>query len=265
MAFVHLSSRAVIRLSGQDVISFLQGLVTCDVNKLAQAGCQFGAMLTPQGKYLHSFFLYHDAGSVLLEVAKDEAEVLMRRFAMYKLRAKVEIGHAPLSVLWSREPHAEFPHFADARLPALGFRALAPELPVVDDESAYEAYRLSLGVPESGDLMAEQDFPLQFGFEALGAVDFGKGCYVGQEVTARTKHRGRLAKVLCSIHGEAPLPAFGKVLMHEGEVAGSMRSSLGGVGLALVKAEFAGKPLTYENGRSFSSSVASWFRNALEA
>ena len=263
--FALLPHRAVLRISGADALPFLQGLLTCDVMRLPERGAQFAALLTPQGKYLHSFFLYWQDGAVLLDVARDRLPDLLARLNMYRLRSQVAMEETALNVgaFWGEAP--ALPAAADPRLDALGFRAVAQALPQATARAEdYDAHRLVLGVPEDFDLTPDKSFPLQFGFEDLHAVDFAKGCYVGQEVTARTKHRGQLAKILCSVRGT--LPEKGARLLAGGADAGEMLSGRDGVGLALVTAEAAksGAKLTHASGE-VSPSIATWFKAGLNA
>lgn len=271
MAFTRLTNRRVLRLEGEDRVSFLQGLLTCDVAHLTPGQIRYGALLTPQGKFLYGGFLYGLEEAILMDVGAPAAPALLARLKQYVLRSKVQVTMSDEAVLVARPGtalEAGMRGGVDPRLPEMGLRAVVPAGTAAEDDGAYELRRFELGVPdEAVDLISEKDFPLMFGFEDLGAVDFKKGCYVGQEVTARTKHRGRLAKILCRVRAvEGGLPPFGAPLMQGVKEVGQMRSGRGGAGLALVAAEAAGEgsALTYESG-SFSVSVASWFKMGLEA
>lgn len=267
-----LHSRSLLRLSGADALSFLQGLVTTNTTRLPEARAQYAVLLTPQGKFLHAFFLLWQDGDVLVDVDAARAEDLRKRLMMYRLRSKVEI--APEDVLkvaacWQAAPPALTEGFcvADPRLGALGHRLYGTAFSPDAAEEDYDAMRLSLAVPDAHDLVPEKSFPLQYGLDALNAVDFAKGCYVGQEVTARSKHLGTQRKAVFAVRtSEGALPPPGTKLMLDGAEAGEMRSSQDGIGLALLQVEAAGKggPFTYEGG-SLSASVPSWSKKALEA
>lgn len=271
MVFSLLPSRVLLRLSGGDTLSFLQGLVTTDVTRLPQARAQYAALLTPQGKFLYAFFLLWQDGAVLLDVDAGRAASLLQRLRLYRLRAQVDI--APLAgrgvAVCGPEEAAALPAgaVADPRHPGLGFR-MAVEAPAAvqgGGADAYDRLRLSLGIPdEAVDMTPERSFPLAFGFEDLQAVDFRKGCYVGQEVTARMKHLGRLRRCLYQVRG--PLPASGTPLTVNGEPAGEMLSGRDGVGLALLQAEpaEAHHAAAYDGG-VLSAALPSWFRSALAA
>lgn len=284
-----LPQRGLLRLSGEDATAFLQGLVTNDVARLREQGLLYAALLTPQGKFLHDFFLWRQEDGVLVEAERSRLDDLSRRLAMYRLRSRVTIEKVEglsVAALWPQSPQ-ELPSLApslilcpDPRMGALGWRALGPEqelrstLAAFGPETGAEAYqrlRLGLGVPDgAADLKAEKSFPLQFGFEDLHAVDFKKGCYVGQEVTARTKHLGQLRKFLYRVEGAQALPPSGTQIMLGGEAAGELLSQEGQTGLALLQVEsvrqarMSGQPL-YCGGAAVSAALPSWVRNMPEA
>ncbi len=265
-----LPSRQIIRLSGEDALPFLQGLVTNDVMRLPAEGVQYAALLTPQGKFLFGFFLYWLDGAVLLDVQRERAEALMQRLKLYRLRSRVQIDATELRVAaaWGEAPAlpAGATAFADPRSGLMGMR-LVGAMEAGGDAAAYERMRLELGMPDEGcDLTPDKSFPLMFGFEAMGAVDFRKGCYVGQEVTARTKHLGQLRKFIYTVRGA--LPAQGEAVLQGDTRVGDMLSSMDGVGLALLQVEAAEQGLQFSclgTDGSFSASVPSWLKNRPEA
>lgn len=266
---VALADRAVIALAGPDARDFLQGLVSNDVRRLAPGRALYAALLTPQGKYLFDFILYEQDGEILLEVEAARAGELLQKLLMYRLRARVTVADRSdalaVATLLGPEVAARLglpPERGaarpwrggvvaiDPRLALLGARAVLPrdalpgeaEWPRLPAD-AYERLRLSLGVPASSrDLVAQRSTLLESGFEELGGVSFDKGCFVGQELTARTKHRGLVRKRLLPVRIEGPCPAPGTPLLRDGHEAGEMRSSLGDRGMALVRLELAGAP-----------------------
>lgn len=275
MPFDLLTTRKVLRLSGEDVLLFLQGLVTNDVMRLAAEGAQYAGLLTPQGKFLHGFFLYWHDGAVLLDVRADRAEDLGKRLAMYKLRSRVVIEHTDLKVaaVWGDGscPALSGVAVADPRFAAMGWRLVGTEgvLRGVGEQmeaGSYETHRMALGVWDEAELTPEKSFPLPFGFEQLHAVDFRKGCYVGQEVTARTKHLGKLNKIVFCVRGAAVPPA-GTELSEGTQVLGAMIASDGERGIAFLNAEMveALKGRIAYGGGELSVSVPSWFKNSPEA
>lgn len=234
------SDRTVLQVSGADRVSFLQGLVTNDVPGPGD-GLVYAALLTPQGKYLVDFFLADRDEAILIDVKTELAEALIRRLAMYKLRAKVEIAPAGLHVLrgLSDAPEGAMP---DPRDPALGWRAYVRE-PGAEGDTDWDAIRVASCIPETGiELIPDETYILEAGFERLNGVDFHKGCYVGQEVTARMKHKTELKKglVTVSIQGAAPV---GTPITAEGKPAGTLFTQAGGQAIAHLRLDRADGPM----------------------
>lgn len=224
-------TRKVYRISGADREPFLQNLVTNDVEGLAR-GLVWTALLTPQGKYLADFFLVPDGDAILLDVAAPLAAGLVQRLTMYKLRADVAI--TPFDVLVAQglgdPPEGAF---ADPRDPSLGWRSYSGLASHVPD---WEVRRIAAGVPESGiELVPNESFPLEVGFERFHGVDFKKGCYVGQEVTARMKHKTELRKGLCRVAVEGLAPVGTEIVNEAGKIAGTLYSQAEGLGLAHLR------------------------------
>jgi hypothetical protein len=276
---VPLPDRGILRLSGKDARSFLQGLISNDVDRLAPDRALHAALLTPQGKYLFDFMLHErKGGEILLDAERDRLLALVQRLTMYRLRADVTIADASgelavLAVLGEEAPAAfglpAAPGAArlvgdaaaavvavavDPRAAALGVRVVLPrdavprfraEHGLAEGELAdWDRLRLEQGVPDgSRDLVVERSLLLESGFEELGGVSFTKGCFVGQELTARTKHRGLVKKRLVPVRIHGPLPAVGTVVRRGEREAGEMRSSVpgangtDGIGLALLRLE----------------------------
>lgn len=254
-----LQGRALLRISGPDAAGFLNPLVSNDAPRPGPDGAvqaAYAALLTPQGKFLHDFLIVTESdGSLLLDVAAERRADLKRRLMLYRLRAKVELtelddgwrGYA----LWGGEaPVAPAGGllFADPRLPALGWRlwlppGLEPTLPLTD-ATAYDAHRLALAVPDGArDIEIDKGLLLENHFEALHGVDFRKGCYIGQELTARTKYRGLVKKQLYRVQGTQPLPPPGTPIMANGQEVGQLRSVSGSIGLALLRLDAVSQDL----------------------
>lgn len=226
----HLTDRAVIALSGPEARAFLQGLVTNDVNAVAPGNPVYAALLTPQGKILFDFFVHEADGVLLIDCRKAVREALVKRLGMYRLRAMLEIAPRDnLSVVRDGLP--------DPRLPALGSRSIVTDSPGEPGDKAYLARRLDLGVPEGDDFGSDRMFALDAGLDELHAVSFDKGCYVGQELTARMKHRGKDRKRLlpvATIDGK-PLPARDVPVTGGGSEIGTITSIYGPRGFALLR------------------------------
>ena len=225
-----MSQRRILRLSGPDARSFLQGLVTNDVTRIDQ-GLVYAALLTPQGKYLADFFLLAEGDHVLLDVAAELADGLLKRLSMYRLRAKVEISVSDTQVSRGTGP-APAGALGDPRHGDMGWRLYGETNG--DDDSDWDAIRVARCIPETGIELTSDSFILETGFEALNGVDFRKGCYVGQEVTARMKHKTTLRKGVCQVEidGEA---APGTPIMRDGKVAGSLFTQSGPLALAYLR------------------------------
>jgi folate-binding protein YgfZ len=244
MESVHLEDRAVIALSGAEARPFLQGLITNDVEKVAPGVGIYAALLTPQGKLVGDFLIAEGEGALLLDCAADAAEGLLKKLKLYRLRSKVEIEirsqlgvYAGLTELPGRAAVRAIT-FPDPRLPALGPRSIgaAAEMPdFLAGAAVYHAARLALGVPEGGDFGSDKIFALDAGLDELHAIAFDKGCYVGQELTARMKHRGTARKRLLTVSAEAALPAPGSEINDGAQMLGEIVSVYGSKGFALIR------------------------------
>src|SRR5215472_9688945 len=265
-SFVLLDDRGVLAVSGPDRRPFLQGLVSNDVDKVSPSAARYAALLTAQGKYLHDFMMTEAGESIWLDAEAARLSDLKRRLSIYRLRAKVALAERPeLCVaaifgpdavaalgLPSTPGAARSFHsgvvFVDPRLAALGARAILPSVEartsLADAGIAevgfdgYDRLRLSLGISDgSRDLVLEKSILLESGFDELNGVDWQKGCYIGQELTARTKYRGLVKRRLMPVRIEGPSPSPGAVVTADGREVGEMRSSRDGLGLALLRIE----------------------------
>ncbi len=235
--------RTLWSLSGKDALTFLQGLVSNDLRPLETApGIVWAALLTPQGKYLADFFVVHlPDGHCLIDIATPLAADTLRRLTLYRLRADVQIQPSPLTVSRGRGELLEGA-LPDPRHPALGWRLYADEaMPSVPVD--WDAIRVEHVIPESGiELVPDDTYILEAGFERLHGVDFRKGCYVGQEVTARMKHKTELRKglVRVAVEGSAPV---GTEILADGKPAGTLFTQSGGRAIAHLRLERAGQAL----------------------
>ena len=249
-----LPQRAVIQLAGEDRIAFLQGLVTNDVTKLAPGQVQWAALLSPQGKFQFDLFVNALDDSLLLDVEAERAEALIKRLNMFKLRSKVTLTpRSDLKVwaLWGPgDPPAQA--LADPRLPQAGWRVLAPDLAVAQevDFAQWDRHRLELGLPDgSRDMQPDHNILLELGFLELHGVDFTKGCYMGQELTARSRYRLLIRRRLLVVDIDGPVPEPGTPVLAGDDEAGQMASAQGDVGLALIRIEKMHQPLTCGQAR----------------
>lgn len=236
------ADRAVLRITGSDRVKFLQGLVTNDLRKLAQ-GPVYAAMLTPQGKYLADFFLVGDEDAILLDVQAELAPGLAQRLGMYRLRADVLIAPAEDIVVvrgLGPVPEGALP---DPRHPALGWRRYGADAggPQHID---WDALRVAHCVPETGiELVPGESFILELGLERLNGVDHRKGCYVGQEVTARMKHKSELRKGLARVAVSGTTASGTPIVTDDNREAGVLHTRAGDRALAYLRFDRADRPL----------------------
>lgn len=275
--FERLGSRGVLTVGGKDRKSFLQGLISNDIERVAADRAIWAALLTPQGKYLHDFFVIEIGELLYLDCESERLMDLGKRLHRFKLRAEVELGIGEGFAIYalfgdgalgelnlSDEPGAaqslgKGVVYTDPRLSAAGARAL---LPTTDAEIAlaskgfstgeansYDALRLELGLSDgSRDLVIEKSTLLESNFDELHGVDWDKGCYMGQELTARTKYRGLVRKRLMPVRIDGPVPEMGTPVMAGGKEIGEMRSGFESRGMALIRLERLAESDTEEDG-----------------
>ena len=253
-------SRTVLAMTGADVRDVLQNIVTNDVDRLAARQAVYAALLTPQGKYLFDFMLVDGPslgwpeGSVLIDVATERAEQLAQRLKMYCLRRDAKMEGATdlvVALIWGGDAAPAVPGalvLPDPRDAALGWRAYGRALALPEGIGAasrpdYDALRVARMVPQTGiELVSDDTYILEAGFERLSGVDFRKGCYVGQEVTARMKHKTELRKGLVRVQvaGDAPP---GTPITADGKAAGTLFTVADGQGLAHLRLDRAGEDM----------------------
>ncbi len=269
-----LDDRGVLAVEGPDARNFLQGLVSNDVEKVSAERAIWAALLTPQGKFLHEFFIFNPEPEILLlDCEAERLPDLKKRLSLYKLRSKVTVRDASdsyfVAALFGEgtldrlglpvdpgrtAPLAGGQVAVDPRLAGLGARAMMTrpaggadlDLPgfAPAERADYDRLRISLGVPDgSRDLQVEKAILLENGFDELHGIDWDKGCYMGQELTARTRYRGLVKKRLLPVQFDGPAPAPGSQVTCEGKDAGTLCSSVGDRGLALLRIERLDGPL----------------------
>jgi folate-binding protein YgfZ len=238
-------ARKVFEITGTEAEHFLQGLVTNDLARLDQ-GIVYTAMLTPQGKYLADFFLLRRGDAILLDVDDSLADTLVQRLSMYKLRADVTITETDLKV---RRGTGDMPDGAlpDPRHEALGWRLYGAGDD--DDGTDFDAIRVAHCIPETGIELTPDTLILEAGLERLSGVDFRKGCYVGQEVTARMKHKTELRKGLTVVAVTGSAPVGSEIATPEGKPAGRLYTQSGGRGIAWLRFDRAKPGMTAGEAR----------------
>lgn len=225
-----MTDRTVIAIGGADRVSFLQGLVTNDVEKAA-GGIIYTALLTPQGKFIADFFVLGQDDRLLIDVASSHAATLAQRLTMYRLRAAVTIEETDIIVSrgMGDAPDEARP---DPRHASMGWRAYGHS--DISDDTDWDALRVDLMIPETGTELTPETYILEVGFEALNGVDFKKGCFVGQEIVARMKHKTVLKKGLAkvSVDGTA---SPGDAITADGKPVGTLHTVSGNTGLAYLR------------------------------
>jgi folate-binding protein YgfZ len=250
-----LPDRGVIKVAGDEARNFLHGLVSADVLDVKPGAARFCALLTPQGKIIADFFVTEappaQGGGFFLDVARSLAPAAVAKLNLYRLRARLIIEDLSeiLGVLaaWGGEAKPGYGlGYADPRLSALGLRVMvAPHLAAAAaadlgaefvDAGAYEAHRIALGVPSGGiDFRYGDAFPHEADMDQLHGIDFAKGCYVGQEVVSRMEHRGNARTRAVPVRYEGAAPAAGSAVTAGERQLGTMGSTAGGHGLALLR------------------------------
>lgn len=255
-----LKDRGVIAIEGPDAESFLQGLISNDVTKVTATQAIYGAFLTPQGKFLFDFFVTKSGDGLWLDCEAGRRGEFLKRLKMFKLRAAVSLhdltdtyavsavfGNDAASALGIENVAGcactldDTIAFIDPRDAAMGARVIhrraePPGFGASVNQIEYDHRRIALVLPDgSHDIKVDKDTILEHGFERLGGVDFTKGCYLGQEVTARMKYRGLVKKQLVALHIDGGAPETGTAI-HAGDIdVGEIRSSIDGRALALVR------------------------------
>jgi len=267
-----LEDRGAVGVAGPEARDFLQRVITQDVEKVGPGRAAWGALLTPQGKFLHEFFLVEHAGALLLDGEAARCADLAQRLSRYRLRARVTVTPEPafaVAAAWgdgaaaalglpagrgAARPFAGGVAYNDPRHDGLGTRILAPRDGLAAAMAAaglatgnpadWDRLRLICGVPDgSRDLEINKSVLLEANFDLLDGIDWAKGCYIGQEITARTRYRGLLKRRLVGVAIDGPMPAPGTPVTLDGREIGEMRSAAGGHGLALLRLDaLAGVP-----------------------
>jgi folate-binding protein YgfZ len=256
--------RGLVSVSGADKQAFLQGLISQDVDRVSATHAAYGAFLTPQGKYLHDFCLAEIDGRLILDGEQGRGDELIARLKRFKLRAKVELTtaddlcvfavygeHTPAAFDLAEEPGAarwmgNGAAFVDPRSAKLGCRLIAPaadaaaildDLPIAEGTfEAYDTLRIRLGIPDGiRDMDVEKSILLECNFDTFNGIDWEKGCYVGQEVTARTKYRGLVKRQLLPVSVEGRTPAQGAAILAGDKQVGEIRSSHDGFAIASIR------------------------------
>jgi len=256
MKAAFLPDRGVVKIAGDDALAFLNNLITSDIGDLAPGQARFGALLTPQGKIVVDFLVTAEhGGGLLIDCPRDLAQPLATKLGFYKLRAKVTVENLSdkfgVLAVWNGEPATKpEPAFTDPRDAALGARVLVPADQAETtakllgaefvDAAAYEAHRITRGVPRGGTDFAYGDaFPHEANMDRLAGIAFDKGCYIGQEVVSRMQHRGTARTRIVPVTFDGPAPTAGTEIRAADKPIGTLGASAAGRGLALIRTDRA--------------------------
>jgi folate-binding protein YgfZ len=240
-----LDGRGIIEISGKDRGAFLQGLISNDISLCRLGQPIYAALLTPQGKFLHDLFVIDNGESFLMDCERDRAEDLIKRLSLYKLRSDIKIeSRLDIYVVWaSREQQQDTGMiYADPRHADLGFRLILNKSDAARLQatafSAYDQYRLRLGIADgSRDMLVGKSTLLEGNFDRNNGISWTKGCYMGQELTARMHYRALVKKRLYPVRLNYPALIHESLIYIDGQESGELRSSCGEVGLALLNVE----------------------------
>ena len=262
-----LPDRGVVEITGPDRVSFLQGLVSNDVALAGPGQSVWAALLTPQGKWIFDFFIRADGERLLLDVQRTAAAAVIQRLSRFRLRAQValrDLGpalnvYAAWGELTAFAPEALVA--ADPRLPRAGWRIFsATPLNATATAEDWERHRIELGLPSAADLESEKSVLLEAGFDELNGISWSKGCYMGQELTARTRYRGLVKRRLVPVAIDGPLPPPGTPVTRDGVEVGTMRSGAGGIGLAQLRLEALGASVLECGAARVAPRPPAWMR-----
>ena len=281
--YIPLENRGLIKIEGPDARDYLQGLVSQDMTRISDSQAVYSAFLTPQGKFLYDFFCFEISGALVLDCEADRRSDFFKRLSMYKLRSDVTLSDITddfqvygvidddLGLGEERghtAPLGGGVAYVDPRLAAMGARAVLPQGDTALDAAGlapgttedYERARIALGLADgSRDMAVDKALLLENGFEELDGVSFTKGCFMGQELTARTRYRGLVKKRLLPVTINGTAPEVGAALQGPDREAGEMRTSQGNVGLALVRLDQLADGVSFTAGdTTLTPTVPDW-------
>ncbi|MBN8828567.1 MAG: folate-binding protein YgfZ [Sphingobacteriia bacterium] len=254
-----LANRAIITLSGNDKEHFLQGIITKDINKIKSEKIIYTLILNPQGKFLFDLFIFEKDHMLYIDCLKDKKEDLIKKLTVYKLRSDVVIKEEQnIKIYFSNSNLNEENCFIDPRNKNFGFRVYS-ENESSDSKGFYEEFRVDNAIPEAEfELKYEKSFPLECGLDKLAAIDFNKGCYVGQEVTARTKTRGVIRKALYNIYTNHPIE-IGNEIINNNSSIGLVTSFYNNKGIGLIRDDELTSEEVFINNKPVKVKKASWY------
>lgn len=258
---IHLDNRSFLTITGEDRYDFLQGLITNDIFKVEKQGLIYSCLLTPQGKYLFDFFIFEHDGALVIDCFSSDVEILFKKLRMFTLRSHVKLSITPdifyvIAVLNSDKPTDEH-CYHDPRHEDMGYRFYSIAKPEnLEPLSAYQYHRYGLTIAEgASELIQQKTTMLEANMDVTGAVDFDKGCYMGQELTARTHYRGLVKKRYMSFQCDDRPDVGMDITNDSGKLIGDVRAFIAyddkGRGIALMRLDAEPKDKIYTvNGMS---------------
>jgi folate-binding protein YgfZ len=259
-SLARLDDRAIIEISGEGTLAFLQDLITADVEGLQPGDAAHGGLLTPQGKIMFDFFVLATGGGVLIDCAREQRDALLQRLMMYKLRLPLGIAardDLSVAVAWQERPDDvpdEATCFADPRVASMGWRMIAPAAALGSvsgaDGDEYRTARYRIGLADSMEIGSGELFPHEANYDQFGSVNFRKGCYVGQEVVSRMQHRGTARSRIVPVEAQAALPEPGAPVMAGSRQSGKLIGASGHHGLAVIRLDRAAAAVAAGSGLS---------------
>lgn len=275
MKYASLDNRGIISVSGDDAVSFLQGIITNDVTHLTDDKAMYACFLTPQGKYLADFFMYEQQGNILLDVDKEILQNLLKRMTMFRLRSKVVLEDVSdrytVHAVWDTHVSPDIPNvhvYADPRASAMGYRILGTRETVLDMERGdYRLWQMMHGVPNHDDFERERTAMLEANMDYLNALSWTKGCYMGQELTARTHYRGLIKKRFLPIMlPDTMVFEPNTPITRDGKTIGFIRNCYKNYAMGLVQLDVLDAGYACEiEGTAAEIKIPAWFDAARQA
>ena len=260
MSLCLLDNRAVISLEGRDKLLFLNNILSNDISAISDNKLMYALMLSPQGKYLSDFFIHENNDTFYLDIPSDIAENVTKKLNVYKLRSDVIIKQTNKNVYFS-DTYIENA-YEDPRLKNLGFRLYAEEIKGIEFGFDYKSHAISHVIPEHGaELLPDKTFPLEVGMDHINAINFKKGCYVGQEVTARTKYRGVVRKAMYNVLADFDLKDGDIILNGQAHEIGKITRSLNKPGNSIIRDVETDMSLPNILGKEVKLSKAAWYKD----
>lgn len=255
-----LQSRSLISINGEDKVNFLQNILSNDINKLKSEKIIYTLLLSSNGRFLHDIFIFQDDNNLYLDILAERKEDFIKRLSIYKLRSNVTIQNLDnIQVYFSETFHTEKFCFPDPRLKNFGYRLYGK---FDNDSNNYNQLRIINLIPEAEtELKYDKSFPLEFGMDYLNAIDFEKGCYIGQELTTRTKRRGVIRKAIYLAEADQELNTGDVILDYMENPIGNIMSTYNNIGISQVRIEELEKSeyKAYVNGKKINLTKAKWY------